>query len=528
MSRPAGPPGGAAGPTAVNSPATILVVDDSPTKRYVISSWLRRAGYLITEAATGADALRMVHEPPVDLVVLDVRLPDADGFEVCEQIKSDPRTSALPVIHVSAHAVNTADVTQGLNRGADAYLPEPIDPDELVATVHAVLRYYTARRRAERLARRLSLLVETTTSINAASTLPTLLQAAADGAAAIFEQPASVSATPEEGGPITAEARPDHPAFIRPSLANRLPDELEGGVGARLWLDEAAPWSHGPIWRVVARVKDHRAPIHLGVDATGFQDDDGPLLRQLGQAVALAVEAMRSIDEERRIALTLQRSLLPRRLPTVAGLELAVRYSPASEVAEVGGDFYEAVYFDRQLIAAIGDVGGHSLHAATVMAELRHGLRAFIAEGHGPGAIVDRLNNLVLRFLPDEIATMCVLRIDPATGSATLANAGHPSPLLIREGEVSLLEKRVALLGVPIPHSAEASVQLLPGDTLLFVTDGLIERRGHSFDEGVAALCKVAAQVDATMEAYADRLLAELEGLSRDDDVALLALRFSG
>src|SRR5690349_9953434 len=229
----------------------LLVVDDSPTKRYVISSWLRRAGYRITEAATGAEALRMVHEPPVDLVVLDVRLPDADGFEVCEQIKADPRTSALPVIHVSAHAVNVADRAQGLTRGADAYLAEPIDPDELLATVQAVLRYYRARHRAERLASRLALLVEATTQINAATSTPALLQAAAGAAARIFQRAVAVAAAPPEGLPLAVEvAGPDADPVVRPAVLDRFAeDPLDGKVGASLWRDGSAPWSSGEIQR---------------------------------------------------------------------------------------------------------------------------------------------------------------------------------------------------------------------------------------------------------------------------------------
>jgi CheY-like chemotaxis protein len=509
------------------APSTILVVDDSPTKRYVISSWLRRAGYLIAEAATGAEALQMVRVPPVDLVVLDVRLPDADGFEVCEQIKSDPLTSSLPVIHVSAHAVNVSDLAQGLNRGADAYLAEPIDPDELVATVQAVLRYYRARRRAERMAARLATLVETTTEINGAASLAALLSSAAAGAARIFEASAAVGAAPPDGPPIAAEAGSGMSVTMRAADAERFAvDPLDGQLGTQLWREGPTPWSAGEdIWRVVARTKEGRAPVHLAVAADKFQDDDAPLLRQLGLAVALAVEAMRSYDEERRTALTLQRSFLPRQLPRIEGFDVAVRYSPASEHAEVGGDFYEAIAFEGALIAAIGDVAGHSLHAATVMAELRHALRAFIAEGHGPGAIIERLNNLVLRFLPDEIATMCLLRLDPATGRVELANAGHPSPLLVRDGTVSPIEGRVALLGVPVPHNGETVFTLEPGDTLVFVTDGLIERRGHTFDEGLNALCAAVATVEPDLEAFCDRLLNDLEGLSRDDDVALLVIR---
>ncbi|GAB3847308.1 response regulator transcription factor [Dactylosporangium cerinum] len=173
--------------------ADILVVDDSPSKRYVITSWLRRDGHRVIEAATGLEALRLLHGGPdgaalhAELVVLDVRLPDIDGFEVAERIKEDPRTTAVPVIHISATAVHVVDRTQGLNRGADAYLAEPIDPDELLATVRAKLREYRARRRAERLAGRLTRLVDTTTLFNAATTLPDLLVAATSGAARVFE-----------------------------------------------------------------------------------------------------------------------------------------------------------------------------------------------------------------------------------------------------------------------------------------------------------------------------------------------------
>ena len=138
------------------------------------------------------------------------------------------------------------------------------------------------------------------------------------------------------------------------------------------------------------------------------------MLVQLAQAVAAAVEAQRSFDEEHRIAVTLQRSLLPRRLPEVAGLDLAVRYEPASAQTEVGGDFYELVMLDGHLLVAIGDVAGHSLHAATVMAELRHAVRAYAVEGHQPGAILDRVNELMRTLLPNELATALRAAAAPA------------------------------------------------------------------------------------------------------------------
>ncbi len=116
--------------------ARILLVDDDEAKRYTIAKPLERAGFLINEAASGADALRMVASLP-DLVILDVKLPDLSGFEVCRRIKSDPVTASIPVLHVSSTFVDIEDKVHGLNCGADGYLTSVAEPLELVATVRA-------------------------------------------------------------------------------------------------------------------------------------------------------------------------------------------------------------------------------------------------------------------------------------------------------------------------------------------------------------------------------------------------------
>ncbi|GAA2361017.1 SpoIIE family protein phosphatase [Dactylosporangium salmoneum] len=510
--------------------ADILVVDDSPSKRYVITSWLRREGHRVTEAATGADALALLHDGaiPTELVVLDVRLPDIDGFEVAERIKDDPRTAAVPVIHISATAVHAVDRTQGLTRGADAYLAEPIDPDELLATVGALLRYSRARQRAERLAGRLTRLVETTAAINAATSLPELLRLGAAGAARVFEGPVAVAAASPETGAVAVQV--DAPGAVpRLRPAHRVQfdfDPLDGQPGTELFGDDGGTWWGAPVWRVVARAKEGREPLHIAVPAAGFSDDDADVLRQLGQAMALAVEALRSYDEERRTALTLQRSMLPASLPPVPGYEIAVRYRPASDHASVGGDFYEVVAVDGHVVAAIGDVAGHSLRAATIMAEVRHALRAYLAEDHAPGPTMERLNRMMLRFLPEEIATMCLLRIELASGEVRMTNAGHPPPLRVAGGRITAVESRVALLGVPTPHHGETVFTLAPGELLVLVTDGLIERRGFTFNEGMERLGEALLDnlSQDTLDEFCDALLAGL-GEDTDDDVALLVIR---
>ncbi len=118
---------------------TILLVDDDETKRYTIAKTLRRANYAVEEAGTGSEALRMAAMRP-DLVILDVRLPDMDGFEVCRRLKSDPVTRRIPVLHVSSTFVDIEDKVHGLESGADGYLTNVAEPLELIATVRALLR----------------------------------------------------------------------------------------------------------------------------------------------------------------------------------------------------------------------------------------------------------------------------------------------------------------------------------------------------------------------------------------------------
>jgi PAS domain S-box-containing protein len=130
------------------TPARILVVDDTIGTRYSLVRMLQKARYDVREATTGNQALELAAERP-DLIILDINLPDVDGYEVCRQVKSDPATASIPIMHMSATYVGTENRAAGLERGADGYLTWPIEPRELIAHVEALLRM----RRAERAAR---------------------------------------------------------------------------------------------------------------------------------------------------------------------------------------------------------------------------------------------------------------------------------------------------------------------------------------------------------------------------------------
>jgi PAS domain S-box-containing protein len=132
---------------------TILHIDDNEANRYVVSKLLQKAGFEVKEAVTGKAGLQMIAQQPPDLIILDVKLPDIDGFEVCGQLKSNPNTSSIPILHLSAQFTKSEDKVQGLEGGADAYLAQPVESIELVATVKALLRIRKAEESALALAK---------------------------------------------------------------------------------------------------------------------------------------------------------------------------------------------------------------------------------------------------------------------------------------------------------------------------------------------------------------------------------------
>ncbi|MBW8481856.1 fused response regulator/phosphatase [Actinomadura parmotrematis] len=517
---------------------TTLVVDDNDTKRYIIGSWLRRAGHTVVEAASAAGTWERLAETDVDLIVLDVMLPDMSGIEVCERIKAAPDTAAIPVIHISAAAVEVADRTHGLRQGADAYMTDPIDPGEFIATVDAVLRYYRARRRAELMASRMAALTRTSLALNSAEGFDRLTAIAAAGAAEIFGVTAAVFILPPDGRGRRTVSRVGEPPWYRECPPSALADlggllTLGDGTGTavalvpgerlRAVLPDAATDDDAAM--VMVRTKRGRPPILVCVEARGVLDEDEfNLLRQLGQMLALAMEALRSYTEEHQIALTLQRSLLPAGVPDVPGWRFAVRYEPSSDQAEVGGDFYEVLDRGDEVLVAIGDVQGHSLHAATVMAEIRHALRAFAEEGHDAVAILGLLNGVMQRYHDDQTATVCIMTLDPRTGELAVANAGHLAPLYVGDGEAHYGKGGGVLLGFPVDGVAVERTTVPPGGSVLLYTDGLIEDRGVPLSVNMERLRVLAlgADLDGDLEQASDRVISAFG--HREDDVALVVL----
>ncbi|MCO1655551.1 fused response regulator/phosphatase [Pseudonocardia humida] len=513
---------------------TVLVVDDAPATRYIVGSWLRRDGFQVVEAATGGEALALVRSLPIDLVVLDVGLPDMTGFEVCEQIKTDPALG-MPVVHLSATSVEGRDRAHGLDRGADAYLTDPVEPAELVATVNSVLRYYRARTHAEELARQQTALTTATITMNRAEDADMLVAAVAVGAADMAAGFATaLIAAPDQRLRQATVAAPGaapvitslDPAVLALLLAHFDAAPQDGPLrpvpaAVAEVLDAAAETS----WALLSRSRPGQSPVCVVVHgrlAPPTRLVDG--LQQLAGAAAMAADAQRVHIEEHDLALTLQRSFLPERFGTLPGLRAAVRYLPAVQHAEIGGDFYEIVQLpDGRVLVAIGDVAGHSIHAATIMLELRHALRAYAIDGHGPAQILRRLERVLRHYHRREYATLCLLLIDAAAGALSVAVAGHPPPLLVGAGEARYAPVTGPMLGVGLEHPAETVLALADVRTVVLVTDGMLEDRPTDIDAAMERL-RTWPTLRADPEDVCDDLLANF-GRNRADDIALLVLR---
>jgi PAS domain S-box-containing protein len=261
-----------------------------------------------------------------------------------------------------------------------------------------------------------------------------------------------------------------------------------------------------------------------------FSGEDLTLLRLAAERVGLAIAHARVYEREHRIAETLQRSLLPDRLPDLPGLEVAARYLPAASEAEVGGDWYDVIPIAGGAVGLVmGDVAGKGLAGASMVGRLRSALRAYALEGHDAGRVVERLNRLLWTEAEEsQMATMLYVIVDPAASTVRWVNAGHPPPLLIAKGEVGFLQGDASVpLGVlPFPTYEEVVSPMDPGDALLLYTDGLVERPGEHLDDGLAQLAARVREAPEDPQAMLDHLLATLvPPAGASDDVALLTLR---
>src|SRR6516225_788773 len=351
-------------------------------------------------------------------------------------------------------------------------------------------------------------------------------------------------------GPDSAGVRLtlDTPSVMTRAIATRrpvlIPDPQE--LRRQFETDPDAP-DGGGAGGLITDTGDERSWVGLPLIAAGaplgalrfsfnrprrITEEERVFLEALAGQCALAVERAAMYEREHATAETLQRSLLPDKLPVVPGLELDARYLPVTRNMEIGGDWYDVFRLpDRRLAVTVGDVMGKGLQAAAGMGRVRNALRALALTDPRPAAVLSGLDRLFSATeLEEQVTTVSYLVIDPETGEGQAGNAGHLPTLLLTPGALPVLDQAEA--GTPLGWASprrQHAFRLPPGSTAVFYSDGLVENRVRGLDAGLDELVRVAASAPDDLLSAPGRLLQYLldhmlAGYDQDDDVTVLVM----
>jgi len=375
---------------------------------------------------------------------------------------------------------------------------------------------------------------------------------------------ATMTRVTPEGGLERSNVAHSDPA-LSTLLAECMDSLSDDGAAILDVLDTGQPLLFASLTAEAAEMLDANSDLRAKFERVGFQScvlvpltvagrrlavlsigDDHPeplgpadieLAVDLGRRGASALERARlwqasqqRYETEHRIVGLLQTTIIPDRLPVIAGVEVAAAYRPAEVDVDVGGDWYDAFETaDGRIVLVVGDVAGHGVQAASLMGRVRNALRAYAFEDSDPASILLRLHRLIRNQDDDAMVTAFVARYEPDTGLMSWSRAGHPPPLLVAPGgDTRFLEDvNGAPLGTMAREYRTATTRLDPGALIVCYTDGLIERRDRILDDGLAWL-------DERVHEYADLSLNNLCNRLADDpfvphpspdDICVVALR---
>ncbi|MFF8310173.1 SpoIIE family protein phosphatase [Streptomyces lydicus] len=335
------------------------------------------------------------------------------------------------------------------------------------------------------------------------------------------------------GGPLAEVLRGVRPLFGEAQAARTALPELLGP-------DPRLPSGHRVI---LAPLRGRRRVIGAAVflrrpDRPAFEPDDLLVAAQLATHTALGVDKAVLYGREAYIADALQRTMLPDSLPQPTGVRLASRYLPAAETARVGGDWYDAIPLPGSRVAlVVGDVMGHSMTSAAIMGQLRTTAQTLAGLDLPPQEVLHHLDEQAQRLGTDRMATCMYAVYDPVAHRITIANAGHPPPVMLhRGGRAEVLRvPSGAPIGVGGVDFEAVELDAPAGATLVLYTDGLVESRIRDVWTGIEQLRERLAETarltgpnPPPLEPLCDEVLDMLGPGDRDDDIALLAARFDG
>jgi serine phosphatase RsbU (regulator of sigma subunit)/CheY-like chemotaxis protein len=498
----------------------ILVVDDNEVKRYTACRTLQKAGFETWQAVDGTDALKLVQRGPA-VVVLDVNLPDIDGFEVCRRIKSNPETARTLVLHLSAYRTTAGDQVFGLEAGADAYLAVPVEPEVFIATVRALVRLYQAEESARIAAYQWSVTFDTIR--DAVCLLSPAGQILRCNSAMLIL--ARMETEQLVGGNCAS--------LLQNALGMTLPELTNLTENEPLPKISEVPGSDGRWFRITLQQPAVASSI-AGTVCIVSEITQERLLEEANQA---------AYRREERIAEAFQDSLLTRfRSDAFPGFSIQPVYFPALKEAAVGGDFYDVIALDNGKVAfVVADASGKGLDAAIRTAEVKYVLRALLWEDLDPAQVMYRLNNFMCRTQENNgtdiafaFTVLSLVVVDPATDTAMAFAAGAENPFILKTGTG---EAEVATHGdLPLGIVKDTLFQgtqmsFTQGDLLLLFTDGITEaRNGNEFfgyERTVSAAKKAfsASTVREAAHAIYHTALAFTDGALQDDACLLVARR---
>jgi GAF domain-containing protein/anti-sigma regulatory factor (Ser/Thr protein kinase) len=409
---------------------------------------------------------------------------------------------------------------------------------------HAFQREREAARRAEATARMLSAIQRVTDTALAYLPLDELLAELLERISEILHSDtAAFLLLDESAGELVARAAKGIEEEVEQGVRIPLGRGFAGRIAAERRPVVIEDVDHADILNPILREKGIRSllgvPLLVEGNVTGvlhvgtltpriFTAEDRDLLQLAADRAATAIEHAR-LYHQRRVVEALHRSIVPEQLPDVPGLDVAAGYRPAAVRGSIGGDWYDIFPLPRGRVGlVIGDVMGHGVAAAAMMAQIRTGMRAYALEGHPPGRVVEALNELALSLAPDRMTTAAFVALDLDAERVCVVNAGHLPPLVRQpDGASRFLAVEGGLpLGVSVAtRYRERELELPPGSTIVLVTDGAVEVRGESVDAGLERLRLLVAS-EGDLERVCEAVVrGDVRGERAADDVAVLAAR---
>ena len=551
-------------------PARILVVDDRVENLQALEAVLEPLGRPVVTAGSGREALRLLLDQQFAVILLDVQMPEMDGFETATYVRRRQKTRTVPIIFLTAISSTPEHVFRGYEAGAVDYIVKPVDPAILRSKVSIFVELHEKnqelarqssllrdREAAERRHRRARFLAAATSALEKRFDVAGRVQQLARVCVPELADFALVAMRQENDALVVAAVaheNKDRAGALRElqgasitteSLAAWVIEEPEarlfGEVDEEVWAELGLTDGGGLFGQLEPRCLI-AAPLvlrgrTLGVIVLGrsknesaYGDEELELAQDLARRSAMALENARLYEAERERSRTLQISLLGESVVENPAVTAAMRYLPGSAELEVGGDWYDVIERDDgRLVAVVGDVVGRGVQAATAMGKLRSAIAALALVVDGAPYILGQLDRFAARIAEARFATVAVVVLDPESGVARYSLAGHPPPLVVHpDGRAEYLDDGRGLpLGVSEgePGRTEASATLEPGSTLVLFTDGLVERRDASIEDGLQRLLAAAAERAAQdPEQLCDELIEQFVSGPRDD-VVLVCLR---